>query len=89
VVQADQIVVNEVPSPAPVSLDQERAAHVDSAVLSAHPESEIINNRQKIIYQLISDEVQYHKILDVIESVRFPTLRLAGRILPLTAFPRK
>ena len=47
------------------------------------------DNRQTIIHKLISDEVQSHKDLDVIEAVRFPTLRLAVGILPLTVFPRK
>ena len=47
------------------------------------------DNRQTIIHKLISDEVQYHKDLDVIEAVRFPTLRLAVGILPLTVLPRK
>ena len=47
------------------------------------------DNPQTIIHKLISDEVQYHKDLDVIEAVRFPTLRLAVGILPLTVFPQK
>jgi hypothetical protein len=81
------MVVDEVPSPAPVSLDEEWTAQIDPAVLAALPESEI--NRQTIIHKLISNEVQYLKDLDVIDSVRFPTLRPAGRILPLTVFPRK
>lgn len=59
---------------------------MDPAVLAALPQSEV--NRQTIIHKLISNEVQYHKDLDVIDSVRFPTLRLADRILPLTVFPR-
>lgn len=48
---------------------------MDPAVLAALPQSEV--NRQTIIHKLISNEVQYHKDLDVIDSVRFPTLRLA------------
>jgi RHO1 GDP-GTP exchange protein 1/2 len=60
---------------------------MDPAVLAALPQSEV--NRQTIIHKLISNEVQYHKDLDVIDSVRFLTLRLAGCILPLTVFPRK
>lgn len=59
--------VEETPSPVPVSLDEDWATHVDPAVLDALPESEI--NRQTVIHKLITKEVQYLKDLDVIESV--------------------
>lgn len=65
--RADPVVVEETPSPVPVPLDEDWAAHVDPAVLAALPESEI--NRQTIIHKLITKEVQYLKDLDVIESV--------------------
>ncbi|KAI0272596.1 Dbl-like domain-containing protein [Gloeopeniophorella convolvens] len=58
--------VRETPSPAPGSLDEDWAAHVDRAVLDALPQSEI--NRQTIIHKLITKEVQYLKDLDVIET---------------------
>ena len=74
--------MDEVLSPAPVSLDQEWTTHIDPAVLAALPDSEI--NRQTIIHKLISNEVQYHKDLDVIDSVRFLTLIPAGGISSLT-----
>jgi hypothetical protein len=63
------VVVEETPAPVPVSLDEEWSTQIDPAVLDALPASEI--NRQTIIHKLITNEIQYHKDLDVIESVRF------------------
>jgi hypothetical protein len=59
--------VDETPSPAPVSLDEDWVTRVDPAVLAALPESEI--QRQTVIHKLITKEVQYLKDLDVVESV--------------------
>ncbi|KAH9000438.1 Dbl-like domain-containing protein [Lactarius akahatsu] len=81
--RADPIVVDETPSPVPVSLDEDWAAHVDPAVLAALPESEI--NRQTVIHKLITKEVQYIKDLDVIESVFIRPLRNASPpVIPYT-----
>jgi hypothetical protein len=62
--------VEEAPPPLPVSLDEEWTTQIDPAVLAALPGSEV--NRQTIIHKLISNEIQYLKDLDVIETVRFP-----------------
>ena len=72
------MVVEEAPTSIPVSLDEEWSTHIDPTVLAALPESEI--NRQTIIHKLISNEVQYLKDLDVIETVRFPVCLTDGTL---------
>jgi hypothetical protein len=81
--RAEPTIVEETPSPVPVSLDEDWATHVDPAVLDALPESEI--HRQTVIHKLITKEVQYLKDLDVIESVFIRPIRNANPpVIPYT-----
>ncbi len=68
-------------------MDEEWSAHIDPTVLDALPESEI--NRQTIIHKLISNEVQYLKDLDVIDSVRISCAETRGRDIATYRLPRK